>query len=69
MKTDKTITTTVTVGEGGFVDIRAFKDLIDIKKVVYYSIRKKRNQNAAILKFYDKKMKLIKPKTSKKKVK
>ena len=54
----------ITVQEDGFVDLEEFKNVIDTSKVVFYSIKLKKD-NTLLLKFYDKKKKLVKPYGSK----
>ena len=49
----------LTVPSTGFVPIEEFKDLLDISKVVYYSIED--SDGTLTLKFYDKNEKLVKP--------
>ena len=48
----------------GFVHIEEFRDIVDIDKVVFNSIRAKKD-GTVLLKFYDKKKKVVKPYESK----
>jgi hypothetical protein len=49
----------VTVPESGFVDIKLFQKILDISKIVYYTL--KHRDGCLVLKFYDKNKRLIKP--------
>jgi len=49
----------ITVAKTGLVPVNKFKNLIDISKVTYYSLKEK--DGNITLKFYDKNHKLIKP--------
>lgn len=50
----------ITVEEGGFVNLSDFKDVVDISKVVYYDIKLKKD-DTLLIKFYDKRKKLVRP--------
>lgn len=49
----------LTIPSSGFVPIEEFKDLLDISKVMYYSLEV--SDGILKLKFYNKNKKLIKP--------
>jgi hypothetical protein len=44
----------------GFINLHDFKDFVDVGRVVYYTLKHKKD-GTLTLKFYDKKEKLIKP--------
>ena len=50
---------TITVPASGFIDIKLFEKMLDISKVVYYSLEDKGGYLS--LKFYDSKKKVVKP--------
>lgn len=50
---------TITISKEGFVNIKKFKTLLDITKVVYYSLKEK--DGSIHLMFYDSNRKVIKP--------
>ena len=60
-------TVTITVQEDCIIDIRLFKETLDISQISYYSIEVK--GKCAVLKFYDSKRKVIKPYANKEKTK
>jgi len=60
----KPIATTIKVPSTGKVLLSKFKNLIDISKVVYYSLDINEDKTLT-LKFFDKNKKLIKPKENK----
>ena len=53
------MSTIVTTDKDGCLPLESFKDILDIKKVAYYTLKAK--DSTLILKFYDKKKKVIKP--------
>lgn len=52
-------TTIIKVDSDGAVNLEEFKDWLDINRVVYYNLKHKKD-GKLIIKFYDKKRKLIK---------
>ena len=52
--------TNIKVHKGGFVHIDDFRDILDINKISYYTLRVNKDKTLS-LKFYDKREKLIKP--------
>ena len=52
---------TITVNKNGFVVLDDFKRVLDIEKVVYYEVIPKED-GSAVMFFYDKNKKLVKPK-------
>lgn len=53
-------TTIVKVSDGGAVNLQDFKDFVDVGRVVYYSLKHKKD-GKLIVKFYDKKRRLVRP--------
>ncbi|HEY5234664.1 MAG TPA: hypothetical protein VIJ14_00680 [Rhabdochlamydiaceae bacterium] len=51
--------TIVKTDEDGCLSLDSFRDIVDIEKVKYYTLKAK--DGALFLKFYDKKKKLVKP--------
>lgn len=47
------------ISADGYIDLESLQKFIDIRKVEFYSVREKNGR--LILKFYDKKRKIIKP--------
>jgi hypothetical protein len=44
----------------GFLNLDDLKDIVDVNRVVYYTV-KHRKDSTLVLKLYDKKKKLVKP--------
>lgn len=53
--------TTITVYDNGFLILNDFKNVLDIEKVAYYDLIAKEDGSAMMF-FYDRKKKLVKPK-------
>lgn len=51
---------TIKVEKGGYIYVDAFSDWFDVSLVKYYSLKKRKN-GSLVLKFYDKKKKVLKP--------
>jgi hypothetical protein len=51
---------TITVPKSGFITLEKFKEMVDISKIVYYSLDEE--DGNLKLRFYDKNKRLIKPK-------
>jgi hypothetical protein len=51
---------TIKVDEFGHVFLWDLRDLLDVRKIVYYSLKVNKNKTLS-LKFYDKKKKLVRP--------
>lgn len=54
------MTKIITIDKEGFVYIEEFRNIVDIDKVVFYSLKGKKD-GTIHLKFYDKKKKLVRP--------
>lgn len=51
----------ITVQEGGFIYVNDFKDLLNIDRVEYYSLKHDKKEGILKVTFYDKRKKPIKP--------
>ena len=51
---------TISVKDGGFIDLGDFADIIDVEKVYSYTLKQNKDKTITV-KLYDKKGKLVKP--------
>jgi hypothetical protein len=54
------MTKIITVGKDGFVYIEDFRDIVNIDIIAFYRLKTKKD-GSVVLKFYDKKKKLVRP--------